>query len=163
MPRCAIQTGCAHRGGRLLIRLGAASPPAGRTSSPDEATLSTAQGGLCAKRESSSVSCGRRERSYATEHATQWDGRETLTKRHKLRGSVPPRRAPHRPRSRARAVQVSVFRGGSPYAQCTDRPRGAVCRGIVYGRVATTSACLNNYFRQNSVTRVCGFRPRERL
>ena len=32
-----------------------------------------------------------------------------------------------------------------------------MCRGIVYGRVATTSACLNNYFRQNSVTRVCGF------
>ena len=55
--------------------MSAASPPVGRTSSPEEAALSTAQGGLCAKRQSFRVSCGRRERSCGTERAPQWDGR----------------------------------------------------------------------------------------
>ena len=59
MPRCAVQTGCVHRGGRLLIRISAASPPVERTSSPEEAVLNTAQDGLYAKRQSSRVSCGR--------------------------------------------------------------------------------------------------------
>ena len=53
--------------------LGAASPPAGRTSSPEEAALDTAQGGLCVKRQRSRVSCGRRERSCGTERAPQWE------------------------------------------------------------------------------------------
>ena len=75
LPRCAVQTGCVHRGGRLLIRISGASPPVERTSSPEEAALSTGQGGLCAKRQSFRVSCGRRERSCATECAPQWDGR----------------------------------------------------------------------------------------
>ena len=58
-PSCAVQTGCVHRGGRLLIRISAASPPVERTSSPEEAVLNTAQDGLYAKRQSSRVSCGR--------------------------------------------------------------------------------------------------------
>ena len=45
------------------------SSRSGRTSSPEEAALSTAQGGLCAKRQRFRVSCGRRERSCATELA----------------------------------------------------------------------------------------------
>ena len=73
LPRCAVKTGWVHRGGRVLIRLGAASPPAGRTSSPEEAALDTAQGGLCVKRQRSRVSCGRRERSCGTERAPQWE------------------------------------------------------------------------------------------
>ena len=101
MPRCEVQTGCAHRGERLLMRLGAASPPAGRTSSPEEAALSTAQGGLCAKRQSFRVSCGRRERSCVPERASTYI----------FRGSVRPTRAPHRfsfSHQRARCDTVSV-------------------------------------------------------
>ena len=95
LPPCAIQTGCAHRGGRLLIRMRAASPVVGRTSSPEEAALNTAQGSLHVKRQSFRVSCESRETSCVPQIAPQWDGRFSSEKRYIFRRSARPRRAPH--------------------------------------------------------------------
>ena len=74
---CAIQTGCAHRGGRLLIRIRAAFPVVVRGSCAEAGRHRMHRGCLHAMTPSFKCSHGRRERGSVPELAPQWDGRET--------------------------------------------------------------------------------------